>query len=46
MLPMQFSCNKDQIVTKLKEMKIHRKKAAQKEINKEDLLDESKQGVP
>lgn len=42
-LPMQFSCNKEQILNKLKEMKIQRKKPVIKEVKKEDLLDENKQ---
>lgn len=45
-LPMQFYCNKEMIITKIKELKIHRKKAISKEVNKEDLLDESKNGLP
>lgn len=40
---MQFSCNKEQILNKLKEMKIQRKKPVIKEVKKEDLLDENKQ---
>ncbi len=41
---MTFSCNKEKILEKLKEIKIMRKKGVSKEIRKEDLLDETKGG--
>lgn len=41
---MTFSCNKELVIEKLKEMKIPWKKAFVKEVRKEDLLDETKGG--